>query len=143
VKHSTSSLDQSKPTHYERPRRIIGAAVSCQSRVFPRQVTIYEHGGTLKSFRPAGLAFGPSGDLYIAEYQGNRVLRVREGPPQPAAPPVSGKAVDVAPVFGMVSMRVTPEAALAGGPAGDGQRAAADPSVLLHLTRARQIPTGP
>jgi sugar lactone lactonase YvrE len=105
----------------------------------------YDAAGALTTLRPQGLAFGPSGDLYIANNDG-RVMRVREpaagpsgSPPPPTGlpAPILAKTVNVVPLSGKVFVSV---------PAGGAFASLAVPGIkgrtFVPLTEARQLPVG-
>src|SRR5436190_16275865 len=72
-----------------------GAFASTFNRLAPRSDT----------FRPGAMVFNPGGDLYIEDWKGgagNRILKVRQSVP----PPVLGRAVNVAVVSGVVSVKL-------------------------------------
>ncbi len=95
-----------------------------------------------QSFRPYGLAFGPTDDLFLTDIQpniGNRVLRLRDVPAGPVGPPppVAGQTANAAPISGVVFIkppRGTSARAYGLGPA--------QANGFVRLTEATQIPLG-
>ena len=68
-------------------------------------VATYDSVGTLNFFRADGLAFGPNGDLYIADSANNRVIRASptaQGGGGALPPPVAGKAGNASVISGTV-----------------------------------------
>jgi sugar lactone lactonase YvrE len=82
--------------------------------------------GAGQTFRPEGLSFNSSGDLYIADASGSRIVRTRPGAQGGAAvpPPVAGKTGDAAVVSGTVLVRVP------------------STGTFVKLTSATEIPVG-